>query len=77
MIEYIIPTIKVAFAGYIGVVFGSLVSIWVITGYGLMILSSFLNIYYACIFLFVGSYYSYRICKKNQIMLQFNSPSND
>jgi hypothetical protein len=45
----------------------------VVTGYAVMILSSFFNIYYAILFFIVGAVYTYKIMKKSQIQLQLDN----
>lgn len=47
--------------------FGTILTISIIAGFSEMILSSIFNLYYASIFFIVGSYYTYKIIKKNQI----------
>lgn len=69
MINLPVSIVRVAAAAWVGAVTGSILSILVVTGFAIVILNSILNIYYAAIFFAVGSYYSYRIFKKNQIML--------
>ena len=52
-------------ASVIGGFFGVSLTITIISGFTEMILSSVFNIYYATIFFIVGSYYTYKIIKKN------------
>ena len=54
-------------ASMIGAFFGIALTVSIIAGFTEMILSSVFNIYYATIFFIVGSYYTYKIIKKNQI----------
>jgi len=44
---------------------GLLITLSIIAGFEEMILSSLFNVYYASIFFLVGSYYTYKIIKKN------------
>ena len=57
----------------LGAAFGLMVSLAIIGGFAEMILSSFFNAYYATIFFIVGSYYTYKIIKKNQIQLSLEN----
>ena len=57
------------FASILGGLFGLGVTLSVIAGFTEMILSSVMNVYYATIFFIVGSYYTYKIIKKNQIQM--------
>ena len=68
-----ISIIKTALAAWLGALVGSILSILVVTGFAIVILSEFLNIYYSVFFFVIGSYYSYKIFKKNQIMLQLDN----
>ena len=49
---------------------GSFISFIVVVGFAAMILTPFLNIYYAIIFAACSGVYVYRIVKKNRISLQ-------
>ena len=60
-----ISIIKTAGAAWLGALVGSVLSILVVTGFAIVILSEFLNIYYSVFFFIIGSYYSYKIFKKN------------
>ena len=44
---------------------GLMVTLSIISGFTEMILSSVFNVYYASIFFIVGSYYIYKIVRKN------------
>ena len=54
-------------AGFFGAIFGVLTALYTITIFSEMILCSALNLYFALIFFVGGSYYTYKIIKKNQI----------
>jgi len=54
-------------AGFIGAAFGVLTALYTITIFSEMILCSAFNLYFALIFFIGGSYYTYKIIKKNQI----------
>ena len=54
-------------AALFGAMVGGFTVMCIITGLAEIILSSVFNIYYASLFFMVGSYYSYKIIKKNQI----------
>lgn len=56
---------RIGIAAWLGALAGSILSILVVTGFAIVILSEFLNIYYSIVFFAVGSYYSYKIFKKN------------
>ena len=58
-------------AAFVGSTYGGVVVLFIIIGYTEMILSSVFNLYYASIFFTLGSYYSYKIFKKNQIQTSF------
>jgi hypothetical protein len=45
----------------------------VIAGFSEMILSSIFNVYYSTIFFVVGSFYTYKIIKKNQIQMSLEN----
>jgi hypothetical protein len=60
-----VSIVRIAMAAWIGGTSGSILSIFVVTGFAIVILSQVLNIYYALIFFVFGSYYTYRIFKKN------------
>jgi len=49
----------------IGMALGMMNALCIIAGLAEIILSSVLNIYYAVLFFIVGSYYSWKIFKKN------------
>ena len=51
----------------IGALCGFYNSICVVSGLAMVILSPVFNIYYAILFFLCGSYYTYKILKKNQI----------
>lgn len=63
--DYTVSALRIGFAAWVGALTGSILSILVVTGFAIIILSEFLNIYYALIFFCVGSFYSYKIFKKN------------
>ena len=52
-------------ATVLGGVCGVLTVLCIIAAFAEMILTSVFNIYYASIFFMVGSYYTYKIIKKN------------
>jgi membrane protein implicated in regulation of membrane protease activity len=54
-------------AASIGAFLGMTIAMAVVSGFAAMILVPVFNVYYAAIFFFVGSVYSYKIIKKNQI----------
>ena len=60
-----VSALRIGFAAWVGALVGSILSILVVTGFAIVILSDLLNIYYAIIFFVIGSYYSYKILKKN------------
>lgn len=68
-----VSVFRIGIAAWLGALIGSILSILVVTGYAIVILSEILNIYYSFIFFVFGSYYSYKIFKKNQIMLQLDN----
>lgn len=51
----------------IGAISGTIICLSIISGFTEMILSPVFNLYYSSIFFVVGSYYTYKIIKKNQI----------
>ena len=55
----------------VGSTYGGVIVLSIIVGYTEMILCSVFNIYYATVFFSLGSYYSYKIFKKNQIQTNF------
>ena len=55
----------IALSAALGSFFGVWLSLSIISGFTEMILSSVFNVYYASIFFVVGSYYTYKIIKKN------------
>ena len=57
--------IQLVFATWLGGCFGIVTVLYIISTFSEMILSSVFNIYYASIFFFVGSFYTYKIFKKN------------
>ena len=57
--------VSLLLAAILGGVFGLAVTLSIIAGFTEMILSSLFNMYYATIFFIVGSYYTYKIIKKN------------
>jgi len=57
--------LRLGVAAWLGALVGSILSILIVTGFAIVILSEFLNIYYCLVFFIVGSYYSYKIFKKN------------
>ena len=63
--DYSVSALRLGLAAWIGALVGSILSILVVTGFAIVILSEFLNIYYAFFFFIIGSYYSYKIFKKN------------
>lgn len=65
--------INLLIAAFLGASFGLMVSISIIAGFTEMILSSLFNMYYASIFFIVGSYYTYKIIKKNQIQMSLEN----
>lgn len=54
-------------AGLFGSIVGTFTGMSIVCGIAEIILSSVFNVYYATLFFIVGSYYSYKILKKNQI----------
>ena len=54
-----------ASAGLLGGFCGMLTVFWIISAFAEMILSSVFNIYYSSMFFMIGSYYTYKIIKKN------------
>lgn len=60
-------------ASVVGGLLGILVTLSIIAGFEEMILSSIFNVYYASIFFVVGSYYTYKIIKKNQIQMSLEN----
>lgn len=63
---------KVCLAAFSGAMIGSVVSFFVIVGFAAMILTPFLNIYYAIIFAACSFVYIWRIIKKNRISLSMD-----
>ena len=59
--------LKLFAAATVGGVSGQFIIFSIIGGYTEMILSSIMNVYYASLFFCVGSYYAYKIIKKNTI----------
>jgi len=59
-----VSLLKLGVAAWLGALVGSILSILIVTGYAIVILSDILNIYYCIVFFVVGSYYSYKIVKK-------------
>lgn len=57
----------------LGISFGLLISVSIVSGFAEMIMSSILNLYYAATFFIVGSYYTYKIIKKNQIQMSLEN----
>lgn len=60
---------KLGVAAWLGAVAGGIVSILAVACFGLVILNPILNIYWAFILFIVGAVFSYKLSKKNQIML--------
>ena len=60
-------------ASVVGGLLGILVTLSIIAGFEEMILSSIFNLYYASVFFIVGSYYTYKIIKKNQIQMSLEN----
>lgn len=52
-------------SGATGALLGIVLVLSIIATFEEMILSSFMNIYYTTLFFVVGSYYTYKIIKKN------------
>ena len=65
--------IFVVLAATIGAFLGMVIVLMVIAGFSEMILSSIFNVYYSSIFFVVGSFYTYKIIKKNQIQLSLEN----
>lgn len=65
--------IFVVLAATIGAFLGMVIVLMVIAGFSEMILSSIFNVYYSTIFFVVGSFYTYKIIKKNQIQLSLEN----
>ena len=66
---YIVKAIQITLAASIGAFLGMTIAMAVVSGFAAMILVPVFNVYYAAIFFFVRSVYSYKIIKKNQIQL--------
>ena len=62
-----IRTCQILTAGFIGGTIGIFISMCIVGGFALMILTPVFNLYYFLIFFIVGSYYSYKIIQKNKI----------
>lgn len=61
--------INLVLASLVGGILGLIVAVSVVAGFTEMILSSLFNVYYASTFFIVGSFYTYKIIKKNQIQM--------
>ena len=64
-LTYLGNAIKIAYAGFLGSMIGVLIPSIIVTGFALMIMTPIFNVYYALIFFIVGSFYTYKIVRKN------------
>jgi len=64
---------RLSLSMFIGSIVGALTSLIIVTIFAAIILNPIFNVYYASVFLIVGSYYSFNIFKKSQIQLQLDS----
>ena len=72
-LTYLGHVIKVAYAAFLGSMIGVFIPSIIITGFALMIMTPIFNVYYAFIFLVVGSFYTYKIVRKNQIQFSMDN----
>ena len=73
----IVNLLKILLAAFIGSFFGMMVAMCMVSGFAAIILVPVFNVYYAAIFFFIGSMYSYKIIKKNQIQMDFVPQQNN
>jgi len=76
----VVQICKVVIAAAIGSITGVAISMGIVFGFVLIILTPVFNIYYAMIFLLIGSIYTFRLFQKNKIQFsmeaEFNGPSH-
>ena len=65
--------IQLGIATWLGGCFGIFTVLYIISTFSEMILSSVFNIYFASVFFLLGSYYTYKIFKKNQIQMSLEN----